>query len=504
MELEAFVDALMSILRLVPFTAWLIMGSLVVFAAFLYAAIRGLRSACVQQGRRFSRCRLTGREVVGRLLAHVGLPADRIDDGAKIDHYDFWRRRVRLRTESSVSASVAALAIAAHEVGHAEQFAAGYWAARATRWMLMLLVASGGVLFVLPFAAPVTGSGEVNLTGLVAVLAIFPVVRFPLTLALERDATKRAKRLLQETALADETEHAGIAQLLAAAFRTHLALSVGLILLVGSCVVLMSLVDSSLSMPLPTQMQVALSSEFDPGGHLPPIDAVHLHGLHGTYMYPVGVFASFAVAWWAIRSPAKKSSARSAIDANNDGMARYLAGDPAAAIAHIDEALQSDPGLAAAHYNRAVVLCSQGRNDLALASLDAVFNCRPEEIEPFLAIADLWYLRGTLRLDQGDYQGAVDDLSRAFDFDPADPSTLLSSRGLAWIKLGQLDRALADTDAALALTPDNAVAYNNRGVIHRDLGNLDQAEADLRRALDIDPNLPNPREHLARLLEAKR
>jgi Flp pilus assembly protein TadD len=53
------------------------------------------------------------------------------------------------------------------------------------------------------------------------------------------------------------------------------------------------------------------------------------------------------------------------------------------------------------------------------------------------------------------------------------------------------------------MQPDDAVAYNNRGVIFRDLGNLEQAEADLRRALELDPELANPREHLAKLLESK-
>ena len=81
---------------------------------------------------------------------------------------------MKLRTESSVSSSVAALAIAAHEVGHAEQFAKGYWAARATRCLLVLLVLGGGVLFVYPFAAIIAGTGEVNLTRLVALLRFCP------------------------------------------------------------------------------------------------------------------------------------------------------------------------------------------------------------------------------------------------------------------------------------------------------------------------------------------
>jgi Flp pilus assembly protein TadD len=132
-----------------------------------------------------------------------------------------------------------------------------------------------------------------------------------------------------------------------------------------------------------------------------------------------------------------------------------------------------------------------------------MFACRPAEVEPLIGIADPWYLRGTLRLDQEDYQGAIDDLSQAFDLEPSEPATLLCNRGLAWLRLGQLDRALQDTNEALALAPDDPVAYNNRGVIHRELGNLEHSERDLRRAIEIDPQLPNPREHLAKLLEAK-
>jgi tetratricopeptide (TPR) repeat protein len=492
---------------LIPLSYWLVLGALAIFAAALYAVIRSLRTAYLQQGRRYSRCRLTGREVVRRLLEHLALPSDRIDDGAKIDHYDLWRRRVRLRTESSVSSSVAALAIAAHEVGHAEQFAVGYWAARATRCLLILLVVAGVVLFVYPFAAPLTGAGDANLTRLIAVLAIFPVVRLPLTLALERDATRRGQRLLSETGLADESEQAGVAQLLAAGFRTHIAFSVGLIMLVGGAVAAMSLVESELDFPLPLNLQVAVSSEFDPTGQLPPLGAINLDELYeddGSLLPIVASLISLVLVWWAFQGQSKKKPARLAVDANNEGMARFQAGDPAGAIAFIDQAVRQDPGLATAHYNRAVVLTSLGRGPEALAALEAAFASRPEEIAPLLAIADLWYLRGTLRLDQGDYQAAIDDLSRAYDLDPANPALLLTNRGLARLRLGQLDQALQDAEAALALDPLDAVAYNNRGVIHRDLGNLAQAEADLRRALELNPDFPNPRDHLAKLLELKR
>src|SRR5262245_58433582 len=90
---------------LVQFSGPMLLVGLLVFAAMLYVAVRELRSAYTQQARRFSRCRLTGRMIASHLLEHLGLPANRIDDGAKIDHYDVWRHRVRLRTESSVSSS---------------------------------------------------------------------------------------------------------------------------------------------------------------------------------------------------------------------------------------------------------------------------------------------------------------------------------------------------------------------------------------------------------------
>jgi Zn-dependent membrane protease YugP/Flp pilus assembly protein TadD len=500
---DSLLDALLTDYGQIPFGPLLICGSLAVYAAMLYAAIRDLRSTYIREGRRFSRCRLTGREAVGRLLEHLSLGSVQIDDGAQIDHYDTRRHRVKLRTESSVSSSVAALAIAAHEVGHAEQFATGYWAARATRCLLILLVLGGGVLFIYPFATIIAGTGETNLTRLVALLAVLPVMRLPVTIALERDATRRAQRLLSETRLADETEVEGIADLLRAAFRTHLAFSVGLVLLVGACVAAMSLIESGLNMPFPTDI-LAVSSELDPSGQVPSFDAINVNEPYDEYPYIlVGFVLSVFLVWWAFRGQARKPPARSAVDANNEGMARFLAGDPASAIVLIDEALQLDPGLASAHYNRAVVLTSQGHNDEALASIEALFAARPEELEPFLAIPDLWYLRGTLRLDRGDYLGAIDDLSRALDLDPSEPATLLCNRGLAWIRLGELERALRDTEEALALAPNDAVAYNNRGVIHRDRGNFEQAERDLRRAIEIDPQFPNPREHLAKLLKAE-
>ena len=120
-----------------------------------------------------------------------------------------------------------------------------------------------------------------------------------------------------------------------------------------------------------------------------------------------------------------------------------------------------------------------------------------------LTNSDLWQLRGTLRLNGGDCLGAIDDLSRALDCDPPEAAPVLRNRGLAWLKLGDMEKALGDTDEALRLAPNDSVAYNNRGVIYRERGDIEQAEADLRQAIAIDPQFSRPQEHLAGLLELR-
>jgi Zn-dependent membrane protease YugP len=233
--------------------AWLALASILLVvcglalaAKMAYATLRALRSVYDEQEQKLSHCGLTGRDVAGRLLACVGLSPDCIEEGAKIDHYDQLHKRLRLRTQSCVSSSVAALATAAHEVGHAEQFARGYWAACAARYLLVLFVFGAAVLFLYPFAATIAAAGDVNLTMLVALLALVAVVRLPLTFALELDATRRGMRLLDETSLAHETELDGIARMARAAFRVHVVLSLAIVLLIAAGVAVMWLIENGL------------------------------------------------------------------------------------------------------------------------------------------------------------------------------------------------------------------------------------------------------------------
>jgi protein O-mannosyl-transferase len=66
------------------------------------------------------------------------------------------------------------------------------------------------------------------------------------------------------------------------------------------------------------------------------------------------------------------------------------------------------------------------------------------------------------------------------------------NRGIAFAKLGQLDRALDDYNTAIALDPSSTDAYNNRGLSLDEMGLREKARADFEKAIAL-----NPRNYLA-------
>ena len=74
-----------------------------------------------------------------------------------------------------------------------------------------------------------------------------------------------------------------------------------------------------------------------------------------------------------------------------------------------------------------------------------------------------------------------------------------TNRGVAYGKKGEVDRAIADFDKAIALDPKLAFAYFNRGVAYEKKGDKEQAIADFRKALEIDPSHQDAKEGLKRL-----
>lgn len=152
---------------------------------------------------------LTGKEVAERMLEDHGIydvsvmPAK----GFLTDHYDPRRKSIKLSEPIYNTRSIAAMAVAAHEVGHAVQHNTGYvfirarsaivpvlkFSAMAQQWVIL-----AGVLLINIFPYLLLAG-----IGLFAVSTLFSVI----TLPVEVNASSRALKWLQSKGLSEGEEH---------------------------------------------------------------------------------------------------------------------------------------------------------------------------------------------------------------------------------------------------------------------------------------------------------
>jgi tetratricopeptide (TPR) repeat protein len=93
--------------------------------------------------------------------------------------------------------------------------------------------------------------------------------------------------------------------------------------------------------------------------------------------------------------------------------------------------------------------------------------------------------RGAAWHEQGQIDRAIAEYDAALRIDPKSAEAY-SSRGDAWRDNEDLDKAVADYTASLQLAADAAV-YLNRGLIWHDRGEYEKAIADFGAALPLDP-----------------
>lgn len=98
------------------------------------------------------------------------------------------------------------------------------------------------------------------------------------------------------------------------------------------------------------------------------------------------------------------------------------------------------------------------------------------------------YYKGCARLQHGDFQGAVEALTKAIAKDPTNFGAFLN-RGVAYDNLKQYDKALADYDSAIAIVPAFGRAFHNRGHVYNTLEQYEKAVADYDEALKHTDNL---------------
>ena len=102
--------------------------------------------------------------------------------------------------------------------------------------------------------------------------------------------------------------------------------------------------------------------------------------------------------------------------------------------------------------------------------------------------AETYFMRGYMKGESGDYQGAIAAYNVAIRLKPA-YAIAYHNRGSAKYRLGQLNAAISDFDTAIRLKPDYVNTYNDRGVAKSDLGQPDAAIADFDTAIRLEPDL---------------
>ncbi len=130
------------------------------------------------------------------------------------------------------------------------------------------------------------------------------------------------------------------------------------------------------------------------------------------------------------------------------------------------------------------------RLEMSLSLLKKGLALDPTWAELRATLAEVYAVRAAYHLwQEKDYMGAIADYDRAVALQPNDID-LLTSRGVARRKCGDLRDALEDFNEALALQPDDPAIFHNLGIAKRMLDDFDGAIADYDRSLSLRPNDP--------------
>jgi Zn-dependent membrane protease YugP len=174
--------------------------------------------------------RMTGAEAARRILNSAGLDSVAIESvpGHLSDHYDPTAKVVRLSHDVYRGNSMAAVGIAAHEVGHAIQDARNY-SPLVIRNLAVPVAGFGSslasVLFTVAFVmlfSGLIGLGKIVL--LIAIIGFSAVVFFQLiNLPVEFDASSRAKDELMSHGIISSAELPNVSRVLNAAALTNVA-----------------------------------------------------------------------------------------------------------------------------------------------------------------------------------------------------------------------------------------------------------------------------------------
>ena len=166
---------------------------------------------------------LSGKEVARKILDENGLREIQIAmvPGDLSDHYDPAKKMVCLSPDIYENASLASVAVASHECGHALQDKEGFAFLRVRRSMVPLVNFASKAGYVIILISVMMSLLKLLWVGIILemVILLFQLV----TLPVEFDASNRALKQISQLRIVEETEHQSCKKMLTAAALTYVA-----------------------------------------------------------------------------------------------------------------------------------------------------------------------------------------------------------------------------------------------------------------------------------------
>ena len=206
-----------------PLSFWLVFGIGALLSIWASSRVKGAFRKWSQVR---ARSGATGSQVANAILQAHGIQDVTVEPvpGNLTDHYDPRAKKLRLSEPVYHESSIAALGVAAHEVGHAIQHAQRYAPLQfRSAWVPVASIGSNLGLIVVLIGLPLAYMGTPLLAWIGVVLFATTTVFTLITLPVEFDASKRALATLERGGVLAADELPGAKKVLDAAAMTYVA-----------------------------------------------------------------------------------------------------------------------------------------------------------------------------------------------------------------------------------------------------------------------------------------
>lgn len=209
---------------------WILDSGMILFVLpaifFALYAQNKVNNTYARYSRLYPASNLTGAQVARLLLDNAGLEQVKVvqTEGRLTDHYDPRTKVVRLSAPIYGNNSLAALGIAAHEVGHALQHDGDYFPLSIRNSIVPLAGFGSQAAFPLFFIGFLFSRGGLAIFMDIGIaLFLFAVLFQVITLPVEFNASRRALALLEDGGYLHGEELSGTKKVLSAAALTYVA-----------------------------------------------------------------------------------------------------------------------------------------------------------------------------------------------------------------------------------------------------------------------------------------